>query len=181
MIRIRSHKVRPEGKRNRSVPHWLRFFRQAAAPTWRVAAPETDRHAPLWEPVGSPLGQAGSGIPGSRLVSWLVEQLPLIILLIAGLFTMPQIMPAPVITYEGIFDNTNPENVQMDVSATNNNTGSIYNSADLNLTSLLAYNPDATINSIWEIGTNSTDYASIADMVSNWNVAISGEVQNGWN
>ena len=95
----------------------------------------------------------------------------------------------PTINYVDIRDDLDPGNVEMSLNVTNNNDGSIYNSADLNTTTLLAYNPDAPVNSLWELSVNSNPldpnwngYTSIAEMVADWpGVSISGEVVNGWN
>jgi len=76
-------------------------------------------------------------------------------------------------------------NTALSVEATNNDTGATYNSADLNVTKLLAYNPTPEIDSLWELPANSDNYNSISDMVSAWNANLrdppTGEVYTGWN
>jgi hypothetical protein len=89
-----------------------------------------------------------------------------------------------IVTHVSI--NEDSVNVNIDVKATNNDAGAIYNSADLNVTKLLAYNPTPEIDSLWELPANQANYSSIADMVAAWpGVSIrsspSSEVYTGWN
>ena len=69
-------------------------------------------------------------------------------------------------------------NVGLDMEATNDNTGAIYNSADLNLTSELA-------SGLWALEANQTAYATMQDMIADWDMNIrtppTGEVYVGWN
>lgn len=69
-------------------------------------------------------------------------------------------------------------NIVLDMQATNDNVGAIYDSADLNLTSRLA-------SDLWALTTNQSTYATMQDMIADWDMNIrtapTGEVSNGWN
>lgn len=88
----------------------------------------------------------------------------------------------PQISYIDIRDDLDPNNIEMGLTVTNNNNGSIYNSADLNVAKQLA-------TDLWALDVNSNSsnplwngYDSMAEMVADWpGVSISGEVANGWN
>ena len=89
---------------------------------------------------------------------------------------------APVTTHAAIVTTNAPivgtEFVTLNVSATNNDTGAIYNSAELNVFITLA-------TDLFALPANQTNYASIADLIADWNFSIrvspTGEVYNGWN
>ena len=70
------------------------------------------------------------------------------------------------------------EFVTLNVSATNNDTGAIYNSAELNVFITLA-------TDLYALPANQTNYASIADLIADWDFSIRssapGNVYNGWN
>lgn len=77
---------------------------------------------------------------------------------------------APVVTANN--------SVSMEVSATNNDTGAVYNSAELNVFKDLA-------TQLYALPANQTQYNSISDLMSDWNFNIrafpTGDVYAGWN
>jgi hypothetical protein len=78
-----------------------------------------------------------------------------------------------LVEFQGIFNGSNPENVQLDISVTNDNNGTEYQSGELNVALNLAIE-------LFALPGNQSSYASMAEMVAQWNVAVGGEVQNGW-
>jgi len=179
MIRIRSHKTRPEGKRNRSTPHWLHYFQRIRPVCW-VACPVAEHSTTqLWSPVEGHRYAHQASFGSHRLWSLLSDQMPLILVLLSALFLMPQIMPAPNITDLIVDSTSDPNNVILKVGVENNNVGSTYNSGLSNHFSLL----DDSLYSL--IPQNQIDYTDSADLVANWGgisiLAPPGEVKNGWN
>ena len=47
-----------------------------------------------------------------------------------------------------------------------------YNSAELNPTKLLASNPNPEVDSLWELPANQANYASLSDMINDWNLSL---------
>jgi hypothetical protein len=79
-----------------------------------------------------------------------------------------------VVAHSPFLDSNN--NVALNVSAQNDNIGAIYNSAELNVFRDLAAQ-------LYALPENQTNYNSIADLMSDWNVFIdpTGDVSLGWN
>ena len=77
-----------------------------------------------------------------------------------------------LLNFDGIFNNSNPTNVQLDLYATNNNNGTTYQSAELNVARQLALDIQALPGNSGK---------TLDEITSDWGVSLSGEVQNGWN
>jgi len=70
------------------------------------------------------------------------------------------------------------ENVTINLNAVNDDTGAIYNSAELNVFKELA-------EGLYALPANQTNYGSMLDLMNDWSFGISnnapGNVHNGWN
>ena len=93
---------------------------------------------------------------------------------LASLFTPAKSDAAVLIPNDPIVDSN--DNIALNVSATNNDTGAIYNSAELNVFKELA-------SQLYALPANQANYGSVTDLMADWNFFIdpTGDVSNGWN
>ncbi len=97
---------------------------------------------------------------------------------VAVLFWAAPVKGLDVKQYEADYENSQNNNVLLDISITNDDSGAIYDSASVSMF-------DDIAAQIYALDHNQSAYAARSDMTAEWSFQIrtppTGEVENGWN